>query len=130
VLGVEALFARDRIETARQCGAGFGDALPAFPRLGRFGGLLGGIGRSAARQGHHLVVGADGIARGIRVVGRPFPAGALAQNASEAQENEHCERQEDNGVNIEHVSHAPEAAIVAEAPRFRCATPARLSAIM
>jgi hypothetical protein len=36
-------------------------------------------------------------------VWRPFAARALAQNAAQAQKNEHGEHQKDDGVNIEHV---------------------------
>ena len=85
--------------------ARLGDALPAIDRLDRLGGLLRGIG-SAAGQRHDLVArgGPDGAGRGgIGIVGRPLTAGALTEHAAQAEENEHRQRQEDDGVDIEHV---------------------------
>ena len=72
---------------------------------------LGGLGRrigAARRQAHHLVVGrgARGLARRIGIVRRPLASGALAKHAAQPQENEDCERQEDDGVDVEHVAHA------------------------
>ena len=62
---------------------------------------------SAGRGGKATTLSLAGLRtasrRRIRVVGRPLAAGALAQNAAQPQENEYCERQEDDGVNIEHV---------------------------
>ena len=95
---------------------GFGDALPAIDRLGRLGGFCAGVGR-AARQRHDLVAGRRpdrAAGRGIGIVGRPLAPGALTQHAAQPQENEHRQRQEDDGVDIEHVSHAPEAAVVSD----------------
>ncbi len=121
VLGVEALvLARDGVETGRQRRARLGDALPAIDRLDRLGRLLRGVGR-AARQRHDLVAGRrrpDGAGRGgIGIIGRPLAAGALAEHAAQAQENEHRQRQENDGVDIEHVSHAPEAAVLPKRSR-------------
>ena len=49
----------------------------------------------------------DGLPRGgIRIVGRPFPASALAEHAPQAQEDEHRQRQENDGVDVEQVEHA------------------------
>ena len=58
------------------------------------------------RQGHDLVGrrASHRVAGRIGIIGRPLAAGALPQNAAKPQENEYCERQEDDGVNIEHVS--------------------------
>ena len=81
-----------------------GSAMPFQRSAGsaRLGGLL--RHRARGRQRHDLVVGGGrGIARGIRIVGRPFAPGALAEHAAQAQENEHRERQENDGVNVEHV---------------------------
>ena len=64
--------------------------------------------RLARRQRDHIVVarGAGRFARRIGVVGRPLAPGALAQHAAQPQENEHCEREEDDGVDVEQVAHA------------------------
>ena len=62
----------------------------------------------ARRQRDHVVVarGAGCLARRIRIVGRPLATGALAQHTAQPQENEHCERQKDDGVDVEQVAHA------------------------
>ena len=62
--------------------------------------------RRTRRQGHDFVIcrAAHGIACRIRIIGRPLAAGALSQDAAKPQENEHRERQEDDGIDIEHVS--------------------------
>ena len=62
----------------------------------------------AGRQGDDLVAGGApyGVARRIGIIGRPFPAGALPEHAAQPQEDEHCERQENDGVKVEHVLHA------------------------
>jgi len=66
--------------------------------LRRFGG--------ATRQGYDIIVGraAHRIARRIGIVRRPFSARALAKHAAEAEEDEHRQRQKDDGVDIEHVA--------------------------
>ena len=80
-----------RSATASTGSAGFAAAVSAV----RFGSATTFSGRRPHR-----------LARGIGIVRRPFPAGALAEHAAQPQENEHCERQENDGVNVEHVSHA------------------------
>ena len=99
---------RDGVEPRRHARPTLGDSLPAV--RGRGSDLdwprCCCLGRSR-RQGHDLVVrrAAHRIACRIRVVGRSLAAGALSQDAAKPQENEHCERQEDDGVDIEHVSY-------------------------
>ena len=95
------------IETERSGRALLGDALPPVGRF-RVGGR-GGSGFSLARrQRDHIVVarGAGRFARRIGVIGRPFAPGALAQHAAQPQENEHCERQKDDRVDVEQVARA------------------------
>ena len=79
----------------RSAGGGAASTGRADCRLGR-----------ARRQGHDLVGrrAAHRVARRIGIVGRPLPPGPLAQNAAKPQENEYGERQEDDGVDVEHVS--------------------------
>ena len=116
MLGVEArLLARNRVEAGRDGRAGFGDPLPALGRFRRLDRLLGGLG-GAAGQRDDVVVGrpAHRIARRIGVIRRPLSAGALAEHAPQAQEDEHCQRQENDGVDIEHVSHALVAVVTTE----------------
>jgi hypothetical protein len=70
-------------------------------------GLGGGRFRRAVGQRHDFVRRRPRrLARGVGIVRRPFPAGALAEHAAQPQENEYCERQKNNGVDVEHVSHA------------------------
>src|SRR5262249_42128312 len=62
---------------------------------------------SPAGKRHYVVIrGTPHVTGRIRVVGRPFPARALAQDAAQAQENEYRQRQKNDGVDIEHVLHA------------------------
>ena len=68
-------------------------------RRGRFRRAIGQVTTLSRRRPHRL-------ARRIGIVGRPLAPGALAQHAAQAQEDEHCERQEYDGVDVEHVSHA------------------------
>ena len=58
------------------------------------------------RGGYEVVIG-----RGLAPELPTLAAGALAQHATQTQEDEHRQRQKDNGINIEHVSHAPKAAV-------------------
>ena len=99
----------DGVEPGGNRRARLRNALPAFAgRDRRVGsaGLLRRI-RRAVRQRHDLFRGRPRrLARGIRIVRRALAAGALTEHAAQAQENEHCERQEDNRINIEHVLHA------------------------
>jgi hypothetical protein len=46
---------------------------------------------------------AQGIPGGVWVIRRPFAARPLAQNAAQAQKDEHGKHQKDDGINIEHV---------------------------
>ena len=97
----------DRIEAGGDGGAGLGDALPALDRLGGRGRRLRGGFRRAIGQGDDFFRRRPHrLARGIRIVRRALAAGALAEHAAQAQEDEHCERQEYDGVDVEHVSHA------------------------
>jgi hypothetical protein len=108
MLGVEGLvFPHQRIEPDRHRRAGLGNALPALGRLRRLDRLLRRLGGTPG-QGHHVVVGRapHRVAGGVGIIGRPLAPGALTQHASQAQEDEHCQRQKDDGVDIEHVSHA------------------------
>ena len=68
-------------------------------RRGRFSVTIGQRNDFFGRRAHRF-------ARRVRIVRRTLPAGALAKHASQSQEDEHCERQENDGVDIEHVSHA------------------------
>ena len=83
-----------------------GSAMP----FQRSSGSAGGAGRrrrlaAAAGQRDDIVVGAaHGVAGGIGIIGRPLAAGALAQHAAQAEENEHRQRQENDGVDVEHVA--------------------------
>jgi hypothetical protein len=112
VLGVEAGVGRDDgIEAGCRRRTGFGDALPAqgricrLHRLGRFG-RRDGLG--LPRQGHDLLARRrpDRLTGGIGIIRRPLAACPLAEDAAQAQENEHRKRQEDDGVDVEHVLHA------------------------
>ena len=78
-------------------------ALAGFGRLDR---LLRGL-TAPAGQRHDIVIGrtAHRVAGGIGVVRRPFATRALTQHTSQAEEDEHRQRQEDDGVNI-HVEFA------------------------
>ena len=103
MLGIEICVGRrDRIEPRRDRRAAFGDALPALARAPEPARRSWRGFRRARRQGHDLVGrrAAHRVARRIRVVGRPFAAGALAQDAAKPQENEYCERQKDDGVDV------------------------------
>ena len=89
------------------------DPLAAMPFQRSFGSATIASGFSsriglAGRQRHNLVTGraAHGIARRIGIIRRPFPPGPLPQNTAQPQKDEDGERQEDNGVDIEHVLHA------------------------
>jgi hypothetical protein len=46
------------------------------------------------------------LARRIRIVRRTLPPGALTEHASQSQEDKNRECQENDGVDVEHVSHA------------------------
>ena len=109
MLGVETrIRADDRIETRRDGRSALGNILPALGRrLRDFDRPRRRFGRSR-RQRHDLVAcrAAHGIARRIGIVGRPFAAGALAQDAAQPQENEDRKRQKDDGVDVEHVGHS------------------------
>jgi hypothetical protein len=108
MLGVEGLvLAHDRIEPGGHRRSGLGDALPTLARLRGVDGFLRGLTASAGQR-HHIVIGrpAHRIAGGIGIIRRSFAARALAQHASQAQEDEHRQRQKDDGIDIEHVSHA------------------------
>ena len=107
VLGVEGRIAGDDgVEPGGDARPALGDALPAIRRRRRRLGLPRCRFRRTRRQGHDFVVcrAAHGVARRIRIIGRPLAAGALSQHAAKPQENEHRERQEDDGVDVEHVS--------------------------
>ena len=86
-----------------------GSAMPfqrsaGFDRLGWF---RRAVSARAIGQSDDLVCGRPHrFARRIGIVRRPLPAGALAEHAAQSQEDEHRERQENDGVDVEHVSHA------------------------
>jgi len=108
MFGVESLvLAGDRVEPSSDRRAGLCNAFPALGRLGRLDRLLRGLAAPAGQR-HHIVIGrtAHRIAGRIRVVRRPFATRALTQHASQAEEDEHRQRQKDDGVDIEHVWHA------------------------
>ncbi len=82
--------------------------------LPAFRGWCSGFGRTrrrvgaALRQGHDLLTGraAHRVPRRIRIVGWPLAAGTLAQDTAQSQENEHCEGEENDGVDVEHFGHS------------------------
>ena len=108
MLGIEiSVGGNDGVETRREHGAGFGDALPALARRDRFGRLHRGRFRRSIGQGDDFFSRrSPRLARGVRIVWWPLPAGTLAEHAAQAQEDEYRQRQEYDGVDVEHVSHA------------------------
>src|ERR1700681_2511582 len=117
MLGIEALvYGGDGIEPPGPRRPGRRDPgiaihrLLGLERLGRF--------RRARRQGNYLVVCrvADGIRRRIGVIRRALAGGPLTEHAAQPQEDEYCQRQEDDGVNVEHVYAFAAAAVRAAAP--------------
>ena len=82
------------------------DALPAIHRLTVFRRLL--QFRAAGRQRDDFIVGGatHRVARRVRIIRWPLASGPLSKHAPQSQENENRERQEYDGVDIEHVSEA------------------------
>src|SRR4029453_7806073 len=88
--------------------AWFGNSLPTFARSIR---LLGRLGcrrfcRAIRKRNYFFCRRSYGLAGGIGIVRWTFPACTLAHHAAQSQEDENCERQENDGVDVEHVSHA------------------------
>src|SRR5262245_39433498 len=105
MFGVEGLvLAGDRVEPGGDRRARLGDALPALGGFGRLDRLLRGL-TAPAGQRYHIVIGrtAHRVAGGIRVVRRPFATRAATPKTSQAEEDEHRQRQKDDGVTIEDV---------------------------
>ena len=97
-----------RVEPGGERRAGFGDALPALARRHRLGRLsrAAGFRRAVGQRDDFFRRRPRRLARGIRIVRRPLAPGTLAEHAAQAQENEYRQRQEYDGVDVEHVSHA------------------------
>src|SRR5262245_66555349 len=105
MFGVEGLvLAGDRVEPGGDRRARLADALPTLGGYWRLDRLLRSL-PAPAGQRHYIVIGrtAHRVAGGIRVVRRPFATRALTQHTSQAEEDEHRQRQKDDGINIEHV---------------------------
>ena len=99
--------AGDGIEPGGKRRAQRGDTFPAFAGFDRLGRLGRGGFRRAVRQRDDLLGRRPRrLARGVRIVRRPLPAGTLAEHAAQAQKDENRQRQEYDGVDVEHVLHA------------------------
>src|SRR5215831_7513145 len=109
VFGIEiGISPCDGVEAGRNCRAGFSDTFPAVRRHFRWLSRLRGscFGVTIRQRDDLFRRGTNGFARRIGIVRWTLPASALAEHASQSQENEHRECQENDGVDIEHVSHA------------------------
>src|SRR5689334_22394438 len=109
MLGIEGFVVADYgVESSGHSRARLSNPPPTFRRLRHFRRPLLAVPGAATRQGNDVVVGgaAHCVTPGIRVIRWPFPASPLPKHASQAQEYEHCERQKNDSVDVEHVSHA------------------------
>ena len=109
MLGVERRVLARRWRRARRPMAEPASAMPFQRSVGSaVSAAFCALSACAAGKRDHVVVGraAHRIARGIGIIRRPFPAGALAKHAAQAQEDEYRQRQKDDGADIEHVLHA------------------------
>ena len=87
-----------------------GSATP-FQRSGETSTVSAGLGvsrfgRTIRQRYNFFRCRSHWFAGRIRIIRRTLPASTLAQHASQSQEDEDCECQENDGVDVEHVSHA------------------------
>src|SRR5262249_31236851 len=109
MLGLESLvLGRDRIQAPGDRGVRLRNSLPAIGRSGVLRGFCGSFRWATARKRDNLVVASRtrALARRVGVVRRSLTPRALAQDAAQSQKDEHCECQEDDGVDVKHVLHA------------------------
>jgi hypothetical protein len=117
---------RHRIEAGGERGAGFGDALPAIDRLFFVARLHGRPTAVTARQSDYVALAGRRprhVAGRIRIERRTLASGALPQHAAQAQENENREREENDGVDIEHSRMLPGRRLLTDRARRGQAPP-------